>query len=107
MASGEQRDLDVANVRAGWSGEYEVVERAEKMIAVVVAKMCGRVERACRCTFHRGRVNNCTGGVGRSVNAVGADAAEHGSNRPRCRRCRRRVLVATSLTVGQLLDERH
>ena len=77
MSLGDQRHLHVANVCAGRPRQDQIVQGAEKVIAVIVTKIGRGIDSTCGRSIMRCRVDECARGVRWSVNAVGTDAAEY------------------------------
>lgn len=66
-------DDDIGDIRAGLSGDDQVVESFEKMVAVVVREQFARVQPGLAGAVNRFPGANGSGGVTGSVDAVGAE----------------------------------
>jgi hypothetical protein len=57
------------------------------MVAVVVTEIARRLEPAGRGSRHGGRVDECAGRIGRPIDPVGTNTAEHCANLARRGQC--------------------
>ncbi len=95
-------DLQVSDVRARRSGPDEIVQTVEEDVGVVVVEIAAGIEAGRRRACGRRRVDDRAGGVGRTVDAIGADAGgDHlFAERVQVRQHRERKLLVAAASAG-------
>src|SRR5690606_19114638 len=107
--SGEQQNLQIADVRPGRPTPDQDAESIEQRVGVVVVERALHDAGRVRAERSKGvAVDEGPGGVGRTVDAIGAETRERGRGgvSERCERGERKFLVPSAAALPPHVDRR-